>query len=182
MKCRLAGRVLAKAGLDDTAHDALVDLRRLNACTAHSLAHHQRTQLRCGERLQRTLKLAHRRPHSRYDHDFSHTFALREQGLGDPARRWIPPLAPVADPRILPHASEGPPVQANSLENFTLEGDDAATGLPKKEGRSIAQAASLHPTCKLAFPRATALDSCIQLWCKKSNLFGDCSGNRIRIG
>jgi hypothetical protein len=42
----LARGVLAEAGLEDAAHDALVYFCRCNAGTPHRLAHRKRAQLR----------------------------------------------------------------------------------------------------------------------------------------
>jgi hypothetical protein len=80
MNGSLAGGVLTEAGLKDAAHDALVDLGRLDSCTADGFTNNQRAQLRCGEGLERALELGYRGAHGRDDDYFIH--ALLSTGTG----------------------------------------------------------------------------------------------------
>ena len=57
---RLARRVLAVAGLDHVAHDALVHQRRIDAGAGDRFADRERAELRGGEFLQRAQELAGR--------------------------------------------------------------------------------------------------------------------------
>ncbi len=67
----LARRVLAGAGLNHLAHDALVHAVRVDAGAAHGFAHDEGAELRCGEVLQRPEQLAGRRAHGGNDDGFA---------------------------------------------------------------------------------------------------------------
>ena len=56
---RLARGVLAQTGLQDAAHDALINLRGFDASATHRFAHHKRPQPRGRKGLKRALKPAH---------------------------------------------------------------------------------------------------------------------------
>jgi len=59
---RLARGILTAAGLDDVAHDALVNRGRIDARAPDRFAHGQRAKLRRREALERAKKLAGRCP------------------------------------------------------------------------------------------------------------------------
>src|SRR5208282_5143389 len=65
----LPSRVLTESGRDDVAHDALVDLRRLQIRSLDGFAHCDRADLRSRHIAQTSLKFSDRRAASRDDHN-----------------------------------------------------------------------------------------------------------------
>ena len=59
--CGLSRRILPEPRRDDVAHDALVDLRSIDARALHSFAHNDGAKLRRGEIGEAALKFSHRR-------------------------------------------------------------------------------------------------------------------------
>src|SRR3984885_1530483 len=112
VNCRLPRRVLSHSRLEHAAHNAFVDLRCVQPRPSYRLAHRKRPDLWRRKRLQRPLKLPHRRPHCGHNHSFLHPFP----------RHFLGPQPFATLPRPPANANRSRPPTPGSLHTWSWPG------------------------------------------------------------